>query len=454
MSLPPFGAQAAARRANRGGPRIPFLTAAPKPQASPTQSPFLAAFEEVSEAVESGSGLPTIARAAAHALDASVVIVDSASSVLAEACLSPEDKRAVLAGEGATDVLELRVAAERVGRMSVRARGVAPDAALMRIVTTLIAQEVDRAAGPERASEAAVGDFLSDVFSRKLTDRENILARAGELGCDLSGGASVIVARAKPQHPEEGDWRARVLNVAWRGVRAVERTSLAASIELGPARPRPGAGPDQRPPRPDRELVILLPGSGRELGRRCAAAVQTEMEGSLDGYLLGVALSRPAADPVDLHRAAAEALLAANVAEAHGQDSITFEETGAYRLLLPAMSEDPTELQRFHDETVASLVKYDDQYETELVRTLETFLDADGNVARTAERLFTHRHTVRYRLDRVRELSGLDVGSTDGRERLSLGLKSMRVLGIAPPGGPAREVGTEAGRVPGEEKDR
>jgi DNA-binding PucR family transcriptional regulator len=89
-----------------------------------------------------------------------------------------------------------------------------------------------------------------------------------------------------------------------------------------------------------------------------------------------------------------------------------------------------------------------------MVRTLETFLDADGNVARTAEKLFTHRHTIRYRLDRVRELSGLDVSSTDGRERLSLGLKAMRVLGIMPPGGPAHERGAEAGRVPREAKDR
>jgi len=430
------------------------LTASPKPRSSASQSVFLAAFEEVSEAVESGAGLPTVARATAHALDASVVIVDSASSVLAVACLSPDDERAVLAGEGATEVLELRVADERVGRMSLRARGVPPDPALMRIVTTLIAQEVDRARAPERASEAALGDFLSDLFSRKLTDRKNILARAGELGCDLSEGASVVVARARPQQPEEGDWRARVLTVAWRGARAAQRTSLAASIELGPARPRSGAGGDQRPGRPERELTILVPGPGRDPGRRAAAAVHAELEGSLEGYLLGVALSRPASDPADLHRAASEALLAANVAEARGQGSITFEETGAYRLLLPAMSEDPTELQRFHEETVAPLVAYDDQYETELVRTLETFLDADGNVARTAERLFTHRHTVRYRLDRVRELSGLDVGSTEGRERLSLGLKSMRVLGIASPGGPAREVGSEGGRVPREKKDR
>ena len=54
----------------------------------------------------------------------------------------------------------------------------------------------------------------------------------------------------------------------------------------------------------------------------------------------------------------------------------------------------------------------------------------------------------------MRELTSLDVGSTDGRERLSLGLKAMRVLGIVPPGGPAHEEGTEAGRVPRGRHDR
>ena len=127
---------------------------------------------------------------------------------------------------------------------------------------------------------------------------------------------------------------------------------------------------------------------------------------------------------------------------------LAFDETGAYRLLLSAMSEDPAELQRFYAETVEPLVAYDEQYETDLVTTVEAFLDADGNVAGTAQRLFTHRHTIRYRLERVRELSGLDVGSTDGREKLSLGLKAMRVLGIAHRGGPASEAGAAAGRVP------
>jgi sugar diacid utilization regulator len=405
---------------------------------------FLEALDEVSEAVESGAGLPSVTRAAGRALGASVIVLDASSSVLAVACSSPEDERAVMAGEGGTESVELLVAEAAVGQLRFRTRAEAPPAALLRLVANLIALELERAKAPERASEEAVGDFLGDLLARRITDRENIAARSAELGCDLSDGATALVVRARPQHPEEGDWRARVLTLAERGARAVERGSLAALVEAGWAGAQSG----------ERELVILTPGQAAAAGRRVAAAVQRELEASLSGFQLTDARSRHTSDPADLHRAGAEALLAANVAEARALPELSFEETGAYRLLLPAMSEDPRELRGFFDETVAPLVNYDEQYETELVRTLESFLDADGNVARTAERLFTHRHTIRYRLERVRELTSLDVSSTDGRERLSLGLKAMRVLGIVPPGGPTQEKGTEAGRVPPERKDR
>jgi sugar diacid utilization regulator len=413
----------------------------------------LESLDEVSEAVEAGAGLPEVARAASRALDASVIVLDAASSVLAVACASSEDERAVMAGEAGSDSVELRVAEVTVGQLRYRPRSEPPPGALLRLVANLIGLEVDRAKAPERATEAAVGDFFGDLLGRRLTDRENIVARAGELGCDVTAGASVIVVRARPQGPEEGDWRARVLTVAERGARGVERASLAALAQVGWS--RHGQGPNEDAGgRVERELVILTPGSDATAPKRTAAAVVRELEAGLPGFTVTVARSRHATDPADLHRAGTEALLAANVAEARGLTELSFEETGAYRLLLPAMSEDPTELEGFFDETVAPLVAYDEQYETELVQTLETFLDADGNVAGTAERLFTHRHTIRYRLERVKELTSLDVASTDGRERLSLGLKAMRVLGIVPPGGPAHEQGAEAGRVPKERKDR
>jgi sugar diacid utilization regulator len=406
---------------------------------SAANSDFLDSFAAVSEAVESGAGLPEVARAASRALGASVAVLDSASSVLAVACASPEDERAVLA-QG--DVLELRVADSAVGQLRYRARGEDPPAPLLRLVGTLIAQEVERSLAPNRASEAATNALLSDLLSRRATDREAIVARGHELGTDLSNGASVVVIRTTPLQATEGDWRARVLTLAERGARALARGALSGLVELSSCGSQ------------DVELVILVPGVDADLCRRVAESVHRELEMSLSGFAIAVARSRPTADPADIHRAGSEAFLAANVAVAQGSTELAFEETGAYRLLLPAMVEDPEELRRFHEETVAPLVAYDEQYETELVRTLESFLDADGNVAQTAQRLYTHRHTVRYRLERVRELTGLDVGSTDGRERLGLGLKAMRVLGIMAPHGPATEKGTEAGRVPPHDKDR
>jgi hypothetical protein len=329
------------------------------------------------------------------------------------------------------------------------------------MIGALLALEVERARAPERASEEAVGAFVAEVLLRDLEDGPEIVRRGRELGTDLSAGATVIVARAHPHQPEEGDWRSRVLGAAGRGARALERRSLAACLELGVER-RAGAAGDAGGGREATpagrggtgEVAILVPGAEADAGRRAAAAVLRELESALHNFSSRVAHSRPAEDPALIQRAGSEALLAANVAEAQRVPLLAFEETGSYRLLLPFMSEDPAELQRFHDETVAPLLAYDEQYQTTLVLTLESFLEADGNVARTAQRLYTHRHTVRYRLERIRELSGLDVGSSDGRERLSLGLKAMRVLGITAPGGPATEPGAGGGRVPREEKDR
>jgi sugar diacid utilization regulator len=413
---------------------------------NPAGSAFLDSFADVSAAVEAGSGLPEVARATARALDASVAVVDDAASVLAVAAQSPDDERAVLSGAPGREILPLRVADVQVGELRYRPRGEPPPQALVRMVGTLIALEVERSRAPERASEAAVASFVCDLLERRVTDRDNIVARANELGADLSAGASVIVARAHPHSPEEGDWRARVLAMAERGARGVAPGALAAPVKVSVGR---GAQASTAA-----ELVVIVPAKDPALAGRVAASLQRELETNLHSFTTVIGISRPASDPVDVHRAGFEALLAANVAEAQGSALLSFEDTGAYRLLLPAMSDDPGELERFHEETVAPLLAYDEQYETELLRTLETFLDEDGSVARTSEKLFTHRHTIRYRLERVRELTGLDVSSTDGRERLGLGLKAMRVLGIMPARGPADEPGAEAGTVPRDGVDR
>jgi sugar diacid utilization regulator len=298
------------------------------------------------------------------------------------------------------------------------------------MVATLLALEVERSRAPQWESDRLTGDFVNAVLGREVTDRGDLVARAAELGADLEPGAGVVIARATPGSAQTGEWRERVLTLAVRALRAGSSGTLAGRRE--------GEGA---------EVAAIVPCSEEGALARAAAALERELSASLPGFAITVGHSRWAPDPVDLYRAGREAQLATNVGEAEGRSLLAFEETGAYRLLLPALSEDPGELERFYAETVAPLVAYDEQYETDLVATVEAYLEADGNVMPTAERLFTHRHTVRYRLERVRELCGLDIFSTEGREKLGLGLKAMRVLGIPARRGPADEPGTEAGKV-------
>jgi DNA-binding PucR family transcriptional regulator len=394
----------------------------------------LAGLDAITEAVESGAGLPEVVRAAARALDASLAVTDAWGATLAVAARSPAEERALLSGADGVSSAPLRVADTVVGTLHMRAKA-DPSPSMRRLLLTMIASEVERVRAPERASETASADFLRAILRRELTDREELLERARELALALEEGASMIVARAHPQVPTDEGWRGRVRAVAERGARAVSSRSIAALSE------REGLVAA--------EVLVLVPGGTEGAAAKAAEAILQELEAGLSGYNFALGRSRVTEDPSELPRAASEALLAANVAQGSADGvALAFDETGAYRLLLSSMSENPSELQRFYAETVEPLVAYDEQYETDLVKTLATFLEADGNVAGTAQRLFTHRHTIYYRLERVRELSGLDVSSSDGREKLSLGLKSMRVLGMSAPGGPASEAGAEGGRVP------
>src|SRR3954451_15331068 len=189
--------------------------------------------EAVAEAVEAGDGLPPLARAIGPAPEASVAILDRSSSVLAVACASPSDERAVLEARDGVERVDLLVGGTPVGELRLRARtGSGPSAALSRALAAIVALELERASQPERASEEAVARFLRDLFQRRVTDRENLIARGKELAADLGDGAGVLVARAHPLVPTEGDWRARLTGTVGRGARRAARGGLVVWVEV------------------------------------------------------------------------------------------------------------------------------------------------------------------------------------------------------------------------------
>ena len=99
-----------------------------------------------------------------------------------------------------------------------------------------------------------------------------------------------------------------------------------------------------------------------------------------------------------------------------------------YRLLIGVLMRDGAELRQLRDTTITPLADYDDRHDTELLATLRAFLAHDGSTTETAEAMKLHRHTVGYRLSRVHEVSGLSPYESDGRERLSLGIKAHHIL--------------------------
>jgi len=96
-------------------------------------------------------------------------------------------------------------------------------------------------------------------------------------------------------------------------------------------------------------------------------------------------------------------------------------EVGSVELLLAAV---PGEARRaFRGSLLAPLLDYDREHGTELVRTLRVFLDCSGSWTKAADAMFVHVNSLRYRIRRVEELTGRDLGSLRDQAALLLALQ-------------------------------
>jgi hypothetical protein len=167
-----------------------------------------------------------------------------------------------------------------------------------------------------------------------------------------------------------------------------------------------------------------------------AEGLATEIVGSLRASGAVAASSVPRRTPEQLQEALVEAAVLAELGLAFAEaadataaaDSFGAAEQETYRLLLGVLMRSPAELVQLRGRTVGELQRYDTLHDTELLSTLGAFFAHHGSTTETAEAMSLHRHTVGYRLARVQEVAGLSPYESDGRERLSLGLKADRIL--------------------------
>jgi PucR family transcriptional regulator, purine catabolism regulatory protein len=266
------------------------------------------------------------------------------------------------------------------------------------------------------------GDFVDDLIGGRFSSEDSLLRRASFLGCDVSKGVTVIVADVdefertmatrKLSENEVQRLKARFFNKSTRLVAETEPSSLVSL-------------------KSDRVIVFLAGASARDARILERLTKRIQVLGHEVGELsVSIGVSRFTSDLGGIRKAFEESLAALKVGrKLQGKGSVMhFESVGSYKLLLSIWEHDPEELRSLYTETIDAVDRYDKQNDSHLVQTLITYLANDENLSKTAKDLFAHRHTIRYRLQKIAELTGLSVFRSEDKERLSLGLKARSLL--------------------------
>ena len=104
-----------------------------------------------------------------------------------------------------------------------------------------------------------------------------------------------------------------------------------------------------------------------------------------------------------------------------------FENLGIFKILSQDHLEE--ELSKFYDGTIKPLVDYDEKKSTELVKTLQAYFDNNGNLKKMSDELFTHYNTILYRVQRIMEITNMNLENPNDRLNLEISLKIKQLLG-------------------------
>lgn len=267
---------------------------------------------------------------------------------------------------------------------------------------------------PEMAVANKIMGFFQDVITEEIAGRGGLELAADRLGLPTGGMYAVVIYRLARELAQDDVFE------------AIENTmeTLSRSSLMGwciPAEFWHG-----------RLTMVLSTADGDTPAqlKDAATLLHSRLEAKSPSLKIDyIGIGRPY--PVDeLPKSYREAKLASEAGHSRiggkGTKLQYFGDLGLYRLLYGV--EDKRELVSFYRESVSKLVEYDRTYKHELLKTLEVYFRHEGNLRETSEALFIHRHTLRYRLQRVEELTGLSLNRFEDRLTLLLGLMVWQML--------------------------
>jgi len=409
----------------------------------------LAAHERLERIVLSERGLDALVGALATLIGAAVVVFDARGEPLQQhafrRAIEPEALE-TLRGEvherarrrearafmpslaDGNQALALPVSADGAPRPGAVGPGRAPEAWLVAIkdagplsdfdrltlhqAVTIVALELLRSRVAGDTERRLAGDVLDAIVRGELTGPE-LARRLGPFGLS-ERVAALVLKRA-------GDGRSSgpsVETALWSALRDEAAPALVASVgSLACALVRGG---------PDDELFAL--------GDRVVTAAGVELHGDVR---VGIGRAVPAVDARrSFHeaRCALEAVALGETPAENGNGSApgqrprvaTYKDLGSFQLLLSL--QDDEALRLFCDSILGPIEASEGPYGGELMRSLEAFIEENGQWERAARRLYCHRHTLRYRIRRVEELTGRNLGSARDRIEFWLALRGRQLV--------------------------
>ncbi|HMJ01326.1 MAG TPA: PucR family transcriptional regulator ligand-binding domain-containing protein [Conexibacter sp.] len=284
---------------------------------------------------------------------------------------------------------------------------------------TIVALELLRRRIAEDTERRLAGDVLAAIISGELEGSE-LTRRLEPFGLSDRVGA-LVLATTRPGGAAVGDAEA-ALAVA---LRAEAAPALVARFESLACALVPGLEED--------ELFALAERAGARVARALDADVR-----------LGAGRAVPAARTRRAFHEARCALEARALAGLGGDGGgvangggaspadtpvaalATYRDLGSFQLLLSLQEDDALRL--FCDSVLAPIEQSEGAYGGELMRSLEAFIEENGQWERAARRLYCHRHTLRYRMRRVEELTGRSLGNARDRIEFWLALRGRELV--------------------------
>jgi hypothetical protein len=299
----------------------------------------------------------------------------------------------------------------------------------------IFALEMLREQTAYEAESRLKGDLLQDLFTGSWRDEAEAAGLLRRLGYPLSGPCRV--ARIEPTLRGGGDGAARPAR--WQEELQGPQSRLYAVLNeicadvVGTAAVAPWRS----------GFLLLLPALAPdgdfEQAARFFARFRTAAGQIRPGLCLFVGLGSAVASPAGLGQSLEEAertLVVGRTLEITDRP-LFFDHLGVYRVLLgPNRARDRRD---FVEEALGAVMRYDAEHGSDLIATLRSWVAADYSVQDSAEALFVHPNTLKYRLKRIRTLLGGDPCRGDLRLQVELALKLLelpRLAGAAAPTGP------------------